>query len=329
MNPRIDKNLLERYFQKKCTVEEAGKVIDWLNDPENQNAIEVLLSERWSKAAGEFGVKGALDKVHKRVKEKIAGPLQKERKPAGSIFYWVTAAAIALIVASTVFFVNTKPDSSPKTYTISSVDGRRTIKTLPDGSVAYLNGAASITLTERFNSTDRHIKLTGEAYFEVASNLSLPFIVEAGPVLTEAIGTAFNVNARPESGKIRVSLVEGKVRVTTLENAGEEARMLAPGEEIAYSVQGEYLGEGKLNRKDIAWKDGILVLDEVDVDELERKLEQWYGVEVVFENRPQKNWRFTSEYDNESLKNVLEGLKFSKNLHYAIKNDSVVVTFFH
>lgn len=325
MNQKLNKDLLERFFQKECTLEEANKVIDWLNDPENQNAVDGLLNHRWSRDANESGVKGALDVVYKRIKQKTSQKLQMERKLSRYGYYWGIAAAFALIIASIVFFVN--PNPAPNTYAIVSEDGKRISKSLPDGSIVHLNGASSISLTDQFNSKDRHIKLSGEAYFEVASNSALPFIVESGPVFTEAVGTAFNVNAQPDADKIRVSLVEGKVRIRSMESGNVDERILAAGEEIAYTATGEYLNGGKLKYKDIAWKDGILVLDEVDVNELEYKLEQWYGVEVLYENKPLKNWRFTSEYDNESLKNVLEGLKFSKNMNYVIKNDSVIINF--
>lgn len=40
--------------------------------------------------------------------------------------------------------------------------------TLPDGTIAYLNSESSLSYPSRFNGDFRKVKLSGEAYFEVA-----------------------------------------------------------------------------------------------------------------------------------------------------------------
>jgi transmembrane sensor len=48
---------------------------------------------------------------------------------------------------------------------------------LPDGSKVWLNAASSITYPTAFTGKERKVKITGEAYFEVAHNSKTPFKV--------------------------------------------------------------------------------------------------------------------------------------------------------
>ncbi len=52
---------------------------------------------------------------------------------------------------------------------------------LPDGSKVWLNAASSIRYPTSFTGSERKVEVTGEAYFEVAKNATMPFRVDAGP----------------------------------------------------------------------------------------------------------------------------------------------------
>ncbi len=79
--------------------------------------------------------------------------------------------------------------------TLSTPRGGEYQLTLPDGSQVWLNAESSITYPVNFAGSERKVKITGEAYFEVVHNHSRPFRVQAGDQLIEDVGTAFNVNA--------------------------------------------------------------------------------------------------------------------------------------
>lgn len=82
--------------------------------------------------------------------------------------------------------------------------------TLPDGSVAELNGDSRIETT--FTATERRVRLVqGEAFFSVTKDPARPFLVSVGPVAVRAVGTAFNV--RYAAAAVEVLVTEGKVHV--------------------------------------------------------------------------------------------------------------------
>jgi transmembrane sensor len=85
---------------------------------------------------------------------------------------------------------------------------------LPDGSTAVLKSGA--TLTVHFDHTTRRVRLEqGEAHFEVASQPSRPFVVEAGDVSVRAVGTAFAVNY--DAGTVDVVVTHGRISVAAAE----------------------------------------------------------------------------------------------------------------
>lgn len=53
------------------------------------------------------------------------------------------------------------------------------------------------------------LKLSGEAYLEVAKDENCPFIVDAGEIKVKVLGTCFNVRAYKDNEEIKVALLRG------------------------------------------------------------------------------------------------------------------------
>ena len=86
------------------------------------------------------------------------------------------------------------------------------IRRLPlnDGSTAIINTSSRVDV--RFEPGARHVVVNrGQAWFDVAKDPDRPFIVEAGKIRVQAIGTAFSVYRRDGGADIVVS--EGVVKV--------------------------------------------------------------------------------------------------------------------
>ncbi|MBS1602640.1 MAG: FecR family protein [Bacteroidetes bacterium] len=197
---------------------------------------------------------------------------------------------------------------------------------LPDGSEVWLNAASSITYPTFFSGKDRTVKITGEAYFEIAQNAAMPFkvIVNApiGEQEVEVLGTHFNVKAYNDESTITTTLLEGSVRLS----ARGVATMLRPGQ------QGMQQGDGNIRMNlhadteaAIAWKNGLFHFEHTDIQEVMRQLSRWYNVDVVFEGRIPDE-KFDGEITrNNNLTEVLKILQLS-NVHFRIDNNKVTVT---
>ncbi len=88
---------------------------------------------------------------------------------------------------------------------------RNLLTTLPDGSRVTL-GALS-TLTVDFRDGQRHVDLArGEAFFSVKHNARHPFVVQAGALQVQDLGTAFDVLHTAK--RVVVTVKRGLVEVT-------------------------------------------------------------------------------------------------------------------
>jgi transmembrane sensor len=140
---------------------------------------------------------------------------------AASIAFAAGFAVLAGIITSNRDFSNASGGSSSlakDSYRVLASTMQRT--TLPDGSLAELNGTSRIEID--FTATERRVRLIeGEAHFVVEKNADRPFFVTAGPVTVRAVGTAFNV--RLAKATIEVLVTEGKVKLEEVETAAAPA----------------------------------------------------------------------------------------------------------
>lgn len=136
-------------------------------------------------------------------------PRMHSWRPVNSPRPWAIAATVLMVCALSAFAAYhgwSDPDYTTR-------HGEQRLVRLDDGSRVAMNSDTrlSVALTAR----ERRVRLErGEAYFEVARNPALPFIVVAGDSQVTALGTAFVVRYEPT--RVAVTLVEGKVAVKSL-----------------------------------------------------------------------------------------------------------------
>lgn len=95
---------------------------------------------------------------------------------------------------------------------------------LADRSTAAINTASDIAVV--YEKQERRIRIKeGEVWFQVAKDKARPFIVEAGPIRVEAVGTAFSVRRRASGADILVT--EGVVRAWATGAESEAIRIQA------------------------------------------------------------------------------------------------------
>jgi ferric-dicitrate binding protein FerR (iron transport regulator) len=175
--------------------------------------------------------------------------------------------------------------------------------TLSDGTAVWLNASSSIKYPSQFIGGERKVEITGEAYFEVAHNASVPFRVLAGKQLVEDIGTAFNINSYDNEPSLKTTLVEGKARVTN----DAESFVLDPGQQTQLSDGQKLRLVSNVNVEEvIAWKNGLFKFNNASLPEVMRQIARWYNVKVQYEGKIE-NRKFNGEIARKtSLTEVLE-----------------------
>lgn len=209
--------------------------------------------------------------------------------------------------------------------------GQKLTVFLADGSQVILNAASKISFTKPFHPARRIVTLEGEAFFEVAKDSLRPFQVVSGALTTTALGTSFNITAYPKDDHTQVSLTSGKIKVDyhkAAEKEKQEAYYLIPGEQLGYDKEQHILAKQPFDAdKVLAWKEGVIYLENADQATVVKTLERWYGIQVAIEGKSTTGWDVTAKFNNQSLKSVLTSLSYTMNFVFEIREDYVLIKY--
>lgn len=206
--------------------------------------------------------------------------------------------------------------------TLSTPRGGQYQIVLPDGTKVWLNSASSLHFPTSFNGNKREVQMTGEAYFEVASNASKPFLVSVDGMTVKVLGTHFNIMAYDDANVIKTTLLSGSVSV---HEAGA-SELLVPGEQAQITKGGKMsLMENANTGEAIAWKNGLFWFQENTIREVMREISRWYNVDVVINGDiPQ---HFTGSMPrNVPVSKIFEILQETGRINFEIKDNKIIVS---
>lgn len=175
---------------------------------------------------------------------------------------------------------------------------------LPDGTKVWLNSLSTMRFPATFDDNERRVKITGEAYFEVAKDKARPFYVETSGMTVKVLGTKFNVNAYADEAVITTTLLSGSVELSSSKSDGASANpastILHPGEAAQlWPVRNKFTVKEVDAAGAIAWKDGIISFNNADLKSIMRQMVRWYDVEVEYNGEATKR-RFTGGISKEA-----------------------------
>ncbi|MCU7552563.1 FecR domain-containing protein [Chitinophagaceae bacterium LB-8] len=199
---------------------------------------------------------------------------------------------------------------------------------LSDGTRVWLNAGSALTYPVAFTSNERKVSITGEAYFEVTTSFSSqsggqkrPFKVEANGVVTEVLGTHFNVNSYADEPDVKVTLLEGAVRI----NKNNASELLSPGEQAQVSSNIKIVKDVDLEEI-MAWKNGRFQFGGVGIEEIMRQVSRWYDVEVIYEGKPMDQHFRGSIQREEEVSELFKMLEATGVIHFKIEGKRITVT---
>jgi transmembrane sensor len=199
--------------------------------------------------------------------------------------------------------------------------GEKLTLMLPDGSKVKLNSESRLKYPTSFGE-QREVFMEGEVYFEVEQDSLKPFIVKAGEVSTEVLGTSFNINYSPGDSMVQVAVTSGKVAVTS-QHVNERFYLL-PREVLTCEISKfskKYFDEDLL----LGWKDGILAFENAGIDEITSRLSVWYDVDFEVRGAAKMKRKYSGKFKNRTLRHVLEGISYSSNFKFSIQQDKVII----
>lgn len=192
---------------------------------------------------------------------------------------------------------------------------------LPDGTKVWLNAASSLKFPSSFNKGERRVELNGEAYFEVAHNKSIPFVVHFNHTDVEVLGTHFNINSY--NAKSTTTLLEGSVKIKN----GRTEKMLKPGDEATETSGQLAVYKTADTYKSIAWKEGVFYFNDDKITDILDQIARWYNVDVTYEGTP-KNKTYSGNIRRQAtLNQALEMLNAVSGAKFKLENRTITVNF--
>lgn len=212
-------------------------------------------------------------------------------------------------------------NSEPEYYTINIPYGAEYNLVLADGSKIYLNAGSTLRYPDQFLEHKREVFLTGEAYFEVASDSLHPFIVHAADVAVQVLGTSFNVNAYEEEDCIKTTLVKGRVKT----QCGDKDIVMVPGTQVSYNKSTQEASYSPVSVEQfISWKDGYYDFEEMTLEELMRIFTRWYNLNIEFADDSVKKIKFSGRLKRyEDLRPLFEMLEYTRDINFIITEDRI------
>ena len=281
-------------FEKKHLLssekEPLQKAEDELSEKKIENEIEEEIEdgiggENENEIEGEIGGESSSRKVSKA---RILTWITASVAVAASLFLFIFRSSQEISqpteFSMELFSEVTSPKQVEQTLSdgycvVSTPAATTTLVTLSDGTKVMLNANSTLEYPASFDDAEtREVRLKGEAHFEVTKNPHRPFVVKAGEMQTQVLGTIFDVKAYRKDAP-KVTLMQGKVKVS---NADTEVEM-RPGQTA--TLQSDKIVVSKASPSASDWLEGDFDMDQVTLAEAMSDIGAWYNKTVVFQSQ--------------------------------------------
>ncbi|MCU0468640.1 MAG: FecR family protein, partial [Arcicella sp.] len=318
--------LLEKYLAGNCTEQEEEMIQEWYEKEQEKT----LTMSNDQKVALENRIWSVIQQRTFNTKKGLK--LRTWQK-------YSLVACLLLLLMIPVFLVKKQTPTktttaSPKTVSNEGIIVKNTTQKpreirLEDGSIIQLSANSSISYPEHFGNKQRNVYLKGEAFFDVQKDPTKPFIVHAGNLTTEVLGTSFRIKSYEEAQTIEVSVKTGRVSVFEDNNEQTKTRkgmILTPNQRVIFNkYTKEIIPAIVIQPSPIIQVANAetFIFEETPVEQVLSKLRRIYGLEMVVENQALNHCVFTGDLNDLPLDTQLDLICKSINSTHEQRGTSI------
>ncbi len=279
------KIMMDRYLAGTASEEEIN-LVEILLKQQKETSPGVLLEAK-DKNKHFQNLMNRIDTLEneKEWEQQLSNIALNQRKRNNIIGYSIAASIVLILLlgAFRYYFastVNKAPEIVYNTYT-APIGGPTYIR-LSDSSEVWLNAGTTFRYPKQFDSRDRQVEIVdGEAFFKVHHEKNHPFLVQSGSIITQDIGTSFNIKSYKKGRSTTISVITGLVSVIAVNDASKSVHYLHPNEQLRYDSKTQKMKRHIFKEDDLlGWKNGQISFQEERFGDIIEELKHIYQVKI-------------------------------------------------
>lgn len=302
-------DLLSDYFHDNCSREDEIAIEKWLAEnggDEVDEAFQKILSE--IRVDDATLAREGFEKFRQRIgSARSSSSAERLRRTARLLQRVAALLFIPLLALSGYLFLKDNPQQM-EWNDITIPNGTQQALTLSDGTVLHLNAGTRVIYPAQFTGDKREIFINGEVFADVAKDPDKPFIISAGDIQVEVLGTQFNFRAYNNLETVEVALVEGAVLFET-ENSQQER--LKAGEMVQYNRTTRQINRELFlthQYKSPSKNEGFY-FSNLTLGDIAKELEYYFDTDIVILDDEFNSNRYVAYFtNNETLDEILSDL---------------------
>lgn len=279
-------------------------------------------------------MQASLRQLMARIDRESAVPEPRAPLARSSVWRWGSAALLgvsAVVLGVVAIRSRTATKSEPARayrHVYVTARGERATLTLEDGSRVMLAPQTTLQVMRAFGARTRTVALRGEAYFDVASNVTAPFIVQTGLVATRVLGTTFDVRHYDGDANTRVSVTSGRVALGALAESvtAPAAHVLSAGM-LGVATDSTVVVHASADAvPTTTWTNDVLVFRHVPAAEVLATLSRWYDYDFRVVDSAAMTQSITAQFSMQSSREALATLRLVFGVDLTFDGNVVTLT---
>ena len=288
MSQQDMEKLLDSYLSGEASAAEKERVEQWLANTNNPSA-------EWQQMAAADRTQW-LSFLYSNIRQDIGNKNAKiiPIKRLKTLWRSIAAVAAVLIIFFSVYLIQSTSDNQEalvEQTVLKTAANQKQELALADGSKVWVNSGSELTYPKTFDGKTREVYLSGEAYFDIKHDVTRPFLIHTGKVITTVLGTAFNIKEDKTSHTVVITVTRGKVSVG---DGNKTLGILTPNQQISYNIDSQTTIQAQVDVASvIAWQQQEIRFEDITFANAAAILEKRFKVKITFSNEKVKKCQFT------------------------------------